>query len=211
MKNILKISVYILTSFCVLVSCNSDNQLDEPQEDYEKLFPWKGIDKPESAYEDMTIEPCNDKKLNKAIEEYKKNYGKDVETRPYRRTYSVTVTITFKEGYKANFIGKSKYEITYIDANKTFKHIGTKSNQEGIVRALENGENYTETFEVESGYPFYLSVKGVGGTGSNIKAKIVAKEKYGLIDVPVLKTEKYQPDNAGLITISPYCQYIILP
>ncbi|CEN49916.1 hypothetical protein CCAN2_2010060 [Capnocytophaga canimorsus] len=35
-------------------SCNVKDS-DPAEEDYSKLFPWKGIEKPENAYEDMNI------------------------------------------------------------------------------------------------------------------------------------------------------------
>ncbi|MBS9766565.1 MAG: hypothetical protein KGV44_03365 [Flavobacteriaceae bacterium] len=199
MKNILKISIYILTSFCVFVSCNSDNQSDEIQEDYEKLFPWQGIDKPENAYEDMNIKSCNTEQM---LENYR-DLSKEIEE---KRVYIVTFECSFNETFSG-----SRYEFRYVDENKKIKAIGTKSTQKDISYVLKNGEIFKKTFKVKSGYPMYLFVNGGGNMNSSVKAKITAKSEDGLIVVPVLSVQQYQNKRGYNPLQTPYCEYIILP
>ncbi len=195
------LGIAILLMGIVFYSCNPDNNSVELEEDYEKLFPWQGIDKPESAYEDMDIKTCNTEQL---LNNYR-DLSKDILN---KRTYLVTVECSFKEGL---FSSGSRYEIRYIDKDKKIKAIGTKSTQEGITHILKSEEVYKKTFKVESGYPMYLFLNGGGNRFSNVKAKITAKSEDGLVVVPILSVEQYQ-NKMGFNNIeNPYCEYIILP
>ncbi len=191
-----------MASFLFL-ACNKEHP-SEINEDYEELFPWQGIDKPENSYEDMNINICNPEE---ALNDYV-YFGKDLED---KRTYTVTIECSYKESPDAFSSGKSRYEIRYIDKNKQIKVIGTKSTQEGISYMLESDEVYTETFEVESGYPMYLFVNGGGNRFSSVRAKITAKSADGLIEAPILSSEQYQNKMGFNLVQNPYCEYIILP
>ncbi len=198
MKYITKISILIIS--VLFYSCNNtDNQLDEPQEEYEKLFPWQGIDKPESAYEDMNIKSCNTEQM---IKNYR-DLSKDITD---KRTYIVTFECSFSE-----MNSESRYEFRYIDKDKNIKAIGTKSTQKDISYILKNNKVYKKTFKVESGYPMYLFVNGGGDMNSSVRAKISATSEDGLIVVPVLSVQQYQNKRGYNPLPTPYCEYIILP
>ena len=76
---------------------------------------------------------------------------------------------------------------------------------------MENGKEFTKTFEVNSGYPMYLLVNGGGERESRIKASISAISTDGLVNVPILSTEQYQNEEGPNPLPNPYCEYIILP
>ncbi len=200
MKNL----IIVLISSLMFWGCNEDKYPADVEENYEELFPWQGIEKPESSYEDMNIRACN---TEEALSDYI-YFGKDITD---KRTYTVTIECSYNESPPAFYVGLSKYEIRYIDEDKNIKSIGTKDNQEGISYILESGKTYTKTFEVQSGYPMYLFVNGGGYRFSSVKAKITAQSVDGLIVVPILSTEQYQNKMGFDLIPNPYCEYIILP
>lgn len=186
-----------------LFSCNKKDY-DPVPEDYESLFPWKGIEKPENSYEDMSVRTCNP---NMALANYR-YMGVDLED---SREYTITLTTTFTEAPSSFFISDSKYEVRYIDANKNIKVIGTNPANSSLSTLLRNGQPHTIEFKVRSGYPMYLSVNGLGNRASNIKATIRAVSSDGLIIVSPLSTEQYQNQEGVVQLTNPYCEYIILP
>ncbi len=197
MKDILKISLFVFG--LVFYACNADNQADEVTEDYTKLFPWQGIDKPENSYEDMNIKTCNTERM---LKDYR-DLSKDI---PNKRTYVVTFECSFNETTSG-----ARYEFRYVDENKKINAIGTKSTQKDISYVLKSGETFTKIFKVQSGYPMYLFVNGGGNMNSGVKAKITAKSEDGLLVVPVLSCQEYQNKRGYNPLPNPYCEYIILP
>ena len=85
----MKYIYFILCIFFALVSCNKTT-IDPKEEDYKKLFPFKGIDKPESNYEDMNTQVCNP---SEALNNYQ---YKGVEITDKRR-YTVTIKCLYEE------------------------------------------------------------------------------------------------------------------
>ena len=50
----------------------------------------------------------------------------------------------------------------FIDENKQLVSIGSREIKDSYTYYMENGKEFTKTFEVTSGYPMYLLVNGGG-------------------------------------------------
>lgn len=200
MKNI-KLLFFIST--LLFWGCNVGHH-DPAEEDYQTLFPWKGIEKPESGYEDMNIRQCDPEM---ALHNYR-YLGVTIDN---PREYLVTLTCSFTEAPPTFFSSHSRYEIKYIDENKNLKIIGSNPNATHLTHRLTSQKEYSVSFTAKSGYPLFLSVNGVGNRASSVKAKITAVSKDNLIQVPELSTEINQ-NQEGLVKITdPYCEYVVLP
>lgn len=193
---------YITVALATIAfSCNQKDN-DPTEEDYSALFPWKGIEKPESGYEDLNIRQCDP---NLALSNYQ-YIGVELEN---KRTYKVTLKCSFTEA-PSLFGGTSSYEIRFIGADKKLKVISSANNPEAFHR-LVSGQEYTTSFEAVSGFPIYLSVNGRGNRFSNVKAKLEAVSTDGLFSIPILSTEQYQNEEGVVQIRNPYCEYVILP
>ncbi|MDO4771273.1 hypothetical protein [Porphyromonas sp.] len=200
---------------CILfiLSCNRHEQ-DPTQEDYENLFPFTGIDKPESIKGDMVVRPCDP---DLVLENYK--YPGD-EDATEEDEYEVTLTCEFNELDNAGgFVNKpsARYTVSYINEHKELVVIPCESaapsdnNDTHHISPMRNGISKQIRYKVRSGFPMYLSVNGVGPRNSNIKASIKAVSTDGLVEIPALKTEQYQNEEGPNKLRNPYCEFIILP
>ncbi|KGL48262.1 Uncharacterised protein [Porphyromonas cangingivalis] len=196
----------------LLPSCNRIDR-DPAPEDYDKLFPFGGIDKPDNIRGDMVVKPC-DPEL--ALENY--TYpGEDV---PAGDEYEVVLTCVFNEvDNNGRFVdhSTSQYTVSYINEKKELVVIvcgedgaGDEEDEEAPP-VMENGIIKEITFKVRSGFPMYLSVNGVGPRNSNVKASIKATSVDGLVETPELSTEQYQNEEGPNKLRTPYCEFIILP
>lgn len=194
----MKIKILAILSLFAL-SCNPRHE-DIAGEDYDKIFKFKGIDKPEISYDDMTTRKC-DPEL--ALEDYKYPGVEITDKREY--------TITLKCKYSTIGSDTPQYEVRYIGEDKKIKTISSDSNDTDLSVHLENGQEKVLTFKAYSGYPLYLSVNGLGPRNSSIEASISAVSSDGYITTPVLSTAQYQNAEGPNRIPNPYCNYIILP
>ncbi len=192
MKNKLLLGLSIL-----LLGCNSIPEDPQP-EDYEKLFPFTGIEKPEISYEDMEHQSCD---INNYI-------YPGVETQTTARKYTVTLTCKYKTGRNKEAI--PHFAVKYVGMDKQLKVIGSNPQMSELTEVLTDGEEKTFTFELSSGYPMYLSVSGKGDTDSHIEATVNAVSTDGVVIVPEL-TYTFTQSRRGVYQIIPYCEYIVLP
>ncbi len=206
---------FLLCILCIgLTACNVKEQ-ETPEENYEALFPFKGIDKPKNRKGNMTVKLC-DPEL--ALENYTypgEDSASDAEE------YTVTLTCSFSElDTKGNPVDvpTARYTVTYINEKKELVAIGTtpedekdEETEEDEQSVMKNGEELTVEFKVRSGFPMYLCINGVGPRDSHVKARISAVSADGLIEVPELKAALYQNDEGPNKLKHPYCEYIILP
>lgn len=191
----MKIKILLLMGL-ILLSCNPTREEVE-RENYEDIFKFKGIERPDISYEDMILRRC-DPEL--PLKRYKYP-GVEIEN---AKEYTVTLKCRYTDGN--NYA--SRYVIRFIDENKEISTIGSDANH---TLTMEEGEELVKTFKVKSGYPMYLSVNGVGDRGSHIEASITAISDDGYIRTPVLSTLQYQNNEGPNRVANPYCQYIILP
>ncbi len=198
----MKLQYILICLVTIFFSCHK-RDTNSIEEDYKFLFPWKGIEKPESSYEDMNIKQCNP---NLALNNYK-YIGVMLSN---ARTYKITLKCTYTESIDINN-GISSYQIRYIGNDKMLKIIATNPNTEQKEHLLESGKEYITTFEVSSGFPMYLSVNGRGNRFSSVKAEMTATSTDGLFTVPILSTEQHQNSEGVVQLQEPYCEYIILP
>lgn len=171
------------------------------EEDYTKLFPFKGIESPKIYYEDMIARKCDP---DEALEKYKYPGVKI----PNEREYIVTLKCKYT-ALESNY--DTRYTVRYIAGDKTIKMVGTDAAIPNVSDVMENNVLKTISFRVKSGYPLYLSVNGVGARNSSIYASISAVSTNGHIVTPELSTEQYQNKEGPNRIENPYCQYIILP
>ncbi|MGI9527312.1 MAG: hypothetical protein ACR2MS_09410 [Weeksellaceae bacterium] len=194
----MKLKTLLLLSF-IMISCNPSFN-DDIDEDYESLFPFDGIEKPEISYDEMKVQLCNPE-LD--IERFQ---FPGVKIEPVKE-YTVTLKCVYEEGINYD----SKYIVRYVDADEKIKTLGSDRNDYALNSYLNSGEEREIEFIAYSGFPIYLSVDGVGSRNSSIKASITAVSEDGFITTPTLFIEQNQ-NKEGLNRIeSPYCEYIILP
>ncbi|MDO4780598.1 MAG: hypothetical protein Q3992_06190 [Bacteroides sp.] len=215
--NTLKYAIFAFI-FASFAAC-AETEKDLPSEDYDKLFPFGGIEKPESEKGNLNVKLCDP---DMALASYKypgENPTADSENDVYR----VTVTCSYKE-YDSQgdlvYEPTSKYVVRYINQKKELVevHSNKDSNESGQSlpgiakkKYMNNGTDFKVTFTVRSGFPMYLSVNGVGPRNSSVKASIKAVTSDGLIEIPALETEQYQNSEGPNRVPYPYCEFIILP
>ena len=202
-----KYAVFFLA--LLAVSCSRSSE-DYAEEDYNKLFPFGGIEKPKVSYEDQVVQ------LGDPYASVSDFVYPGVEITQNVRTYKVTLTCSFKE---QSFVGESgttdkidsRYVIRYIDADKKLRTIGTDQRAQGTDFLLTKNKEHIVTFKARSGFPMFLWVNGVGPQNSSVHATISAVSEDGFTIVKPLAVHEYQ-NQEGIDKIkAPFCAYIILP
>ncbi|ERJ76854.1 hypothetical protein J5A56_04285 [Prevotella melaninogenica] len=202
-----KYAVFFLA--LLAVSCSRSSE-DYAEEDYNKLFPFGGIEKPKVSYEDQVIQ------LGDPYASVSDFVYPGVEITQNVRTYKVTLTCSFKEQSFAGESGTtdkvdSRYVIRYIDADKKLRTIGTDQRAQGTDFLLTKNKEHIVTFKARSGFPMFLWVNGVGPQNSSVHATISAVSEDGFTIVKPLAVHEYQ-NQEGIDKIkAPFCAYIILP
>ncbi|ATA72795.1 MULTISPECIES: hypothetical protein [Capnocytophaga] len=197
MKNV---KYVLLAGLLGFFSCNVKDS-DPVEEDYEKLFPLKPIEKPENAYEDMRIRICNP-------DEALQNYRYPGVTLENQREYEITLKCRYREERAAT---KSRYVVRFVAADKSIQTVGSDASDNSLNFTMEKDKEFVFTYKVKSGFPMYLSVNGIGDRGSGVNASITAVSDDGLVVVPVLSVEQNQNSEGPNRIPQPYCEYIILP
>ena len=202
-----KYAVFFLA--LLAVSCSRSSE-DYAEEDYNKLFPFGGIEKPKVSYEDQVVQ------LGDPYASVSDFVYPGVEITQNVRTYKVTLTCSFKEQSFAGESGTtdkidSRYVIRYIDADKKLRTIGTDRRAQGTDFLLTKNMEHIVTFKARSGFPMFLWVNGVGPQNSSVHATISAVSEDGFTIVKPLAVHEYQ-NQEGIDKIkAPFCAYIILP
>ena len=199
----------LLLSALFLGSCQK-SEVDAPLEDYDRLFPLKGAEKPRISYEDQNIRLGDPDGPVSAFVYPGVKITEDV------RTYRVTLTCSFKEtDFSGKLVAKgavdSRYVVRYVGADQQLHTIATSERDKTAESHLTNGDEHSVTFEAKSGHPMYLLVNGVGPFGSSIKASISAVSEDGFTIVRPLEVQEHQNDEGIAKIKHPFCGYIILP
>ena len=207
MSNILYL--LLLLSALFLGSCQK-SEVDAPLEDYDRLFPFKGAEKPRISYEDQNI------RLGDPDAPVSSFVYPGVKITEDLRTYRVTLTCSFKEtDFSGKLVAKgavdSRYVVRYVGADQQLHTISTSERDKTAESHLTNGDEHSVTFEAKSGHPMYLLVNGVGPFGSSIKASISAVSEDGFTIVRPLEVQEHQNDEGIAKIKHPFCGYIILP
>ena len=207
MSNILYL--LLLLSALFLGSCQK-SEVDAPLEDYDRLFPFKGAEKPRISYEDQNI------RLGDPDAPVSSFVYPGVKITEDMRTYRVTLTCSFKEtDFSGKLVAKgavdSRYVVRYVGADQQLHTISTSERDKTAESHLTNGDEHSVTFEAKSGHPMYLLVNGVGPFGSSIKASISAVSEDGFTIVRPLEVQEHQNDEGIAKIKHPFCGYIILP
>ena len=156
-----KLIHYILIGVLLLTTGCTRSSEEYAEEDYEKLFPFKGIDKPKLSYEDQVIQLGNP---DAPVTDY---VYPGVDITDNVRDYTVTLTCSYTE---VNLLGQlvedsdisSRYTIRYISPDKQLHVIASNRRDETATTFLTNGMEYKIAFTAHSGYPMYICVNGVG-------------------------------------------------
>lgn len=196
---------YMIMGVAALLLCSGcgKSHQDAPEEDYSKLFPFGGIEKPESSYDDLVVRPCDP---NVALERYR---YPGVDITQNIRSYTVTLRCRFTELDGGEGDISSRYVVRYIAEDKTLQEIRTSPHWDG--KKMQNRVEYTVSLRAYSGYPMYLSVSGLGPRSSIIEASIEAVSNDGLTVVEPLRTHQAQK-NEGIDALQePFCSFVILP
>ena len=185
-------------------------ELDAPLEDYDKLFPFKGAERPRISYEDQNLRLGDPDAPISAFVYLGVKIAEDV------RTYRVTLTCSYKEiTFGGTLVGKdevnSRYVVRYVGADQQLHTIATSVRDTTAETHLSNGREHRVTFLAKSGHPMYLLVNGVGPFGSSIKATISAVSEDGFTIVRPLEVQEHQNEEGIGKIKHPFCGYIILP
>lgn len=191
------------------MSCSRSSE-EYVEEDYEKLFPFPGIEKPKVSYEDQNVQLGDP---DAPVSDY---VYPGVEITENVREYKVTLTCSFNEvDILGQLVGKddisSRYTVRYITPDKQLRVISSNIHEETANVFLTNSQEQTITFTAKSGYPMYLCVNGVGPRGSSIKATISAISEDGFTIVKPLSVNEHQNEEGIDKIKAPFCGYIILP
>lgn len=191
------------------MSCSRSSE-EYVEEDYEKLFPFPGIEKPKVSYEDQIVQLGDP---DAPVSDY---VYPGVEITENVREYKVTLTCSFNEvDILGQLVGKddisSRYTVRYITPDKQLRVISSNIHEETANVFLTNSKEQTIMFTAKSGYPMYLCVNGVGPRGSSIKATISAISEDGFTIVKPLSVNEHQNEEGIDKIKAPFCGYIILP
>ncbi|MGP1525457.1 MAG: hypothetical protein ACTTHE_08015 [Prevotella multiformis] len=205
-----KIIDYMLIGVLLLATSCTRGSEDYAEEDYGKLFPFKGIDKPKLSYEDQVIQLGNP---DAPVTDY---VYPGVEITDNVREYTVTLTCSYTE---VDLLGQlvpdndifSRYTVRYISPDKKLQVIASSRRDDTATTFLANGKEHKLSFTARSGYPMYICVNGVGPRGSSIRAAISAVSEDGLTIVKPLTVNQHQNEEGIDKIKSPFCGYIILP
>lgn len=214
--NMIRSKYAVLFLALLAVGCSRSNE-DYAEEDYKKLFPFGGIEKPKVSYEDQVVQ------LGDPYASVSDFVYPGVEITGNVRTYKVTLTCSFKEqgfaeeedegegeGGEGGDV-ESRYFIRYIDADKKLRTIATNEHAQETDFLLRQNKQHTVTFTARSGFPMYLWVNGVGPRNSSVHATVSAVSEDGFTIVKPLTVHEYQ-NQEGIDNIkAPFCAYIILP
>lgn len=194
-------SFFVLVLFLLLCfGCNRHEEV-EIDENYKELFPFAGISKPETSFEDMAHLPCDP---FQALSSYKYP-GVKIDEDPLEYVVTLRCRYTLPVGTNG-----AKYILRYINEEKELAEVRSDI-QERDGEFLRAGEEFVKTFRVHSGYPLYISLTGVAPRGSHVSASISARSIDGFVVVPALSTEQSQNSEGPNPIPNPYCEYIILP
>lgn len=199
------------------VACSSP-QYNDTEEDYDTLFPFGGIDDPETSDNEIVVKAGNPD-ITKYTFQYRGNEESlgDVE-------YLVKLTYKFDE-YNTTWENvKARYVLRFVNADKQLVSISSnpatnywptdeydKGEAQGAHPKMRPAKTYTQTFKVHSGFELLLCVNGAGPRGSSMVAQIEAQATDGSIPPVVLSSEQYQ-NAEGMVQLPiPYCKYVILP
>ena len=201
---------YVLMGLTLLTMSCSRSSEEYVEEDYEKLFPFPGIEKPKLSYEDQIVQLGDP---DAPVSDY---VYPGVEITENVREYKVTLTCSFNEvDILGQLVGKddisSRYTVRYITPDKQLRVISSNIHEETANVFLTNSKEQTITFTAKSGYPMYLCVNGVGPRGSSIKATISAISEDGFTIVKPLSVNEHQNEEGIDKIKAPFCGYIILP
>lgn len=192
--------VVLITALLVFASaCQSPKQT--PDEDYNTLFPWEGISKPDPSLEDMNRTPCDPQQALSTF----RYPGIELDE---KRTYIITLTGLYRQGENDS---RAIYTIRYIAADKTIRYATSDKTDKEASFYLEHNKPFEISFDTHSGYPLYLSVTGVAPRGAHIEAKITAHSNDGMIVLPEVSCSETQIKEGTNPMDNPFCEYIILP
>lgn len=211
-----KTLLFILGISLLSVSCHNEGQ-DVPEEDYDVLFPFGGIDDPETEYGDAIVKPCDP---DARPEDYVFPGNSQTQNRD---EYTVTLRYRFTEladGGLGNKI-QSRYVLKYINGkgqqvmvctDRNYKLANPQETPDVIVSYdIDNQRWYTVRFAVRSGFPLMLCVNGSGPRDSSVEAEITAVSGSGLSPDLKLETRQYQNEEGINLLARPYCSFIVLP
>lgn len=214
--------LYLLFSLALLLSCNKKFQ-DTPVEDYDKLFPFTGIEKPKPQVGEAIIRQ-GDPRLTAKTFVYQGIVPQFFETE-----YKVKIHYLMHEDYDPNDDAiKSRYSVRFVDENKQLISVGSNPDyryrtedelpEDGDYESLPereyemaNDEGYTFEFTAKSGFQMLLCVNGTGPTKSWISATITATATDGSVEPIILSTKQVQVNEGIALIPHPYCKYVVLP
>ena len=213
----MKKTFYKLLGMLILfASCQKEVQ-DKPEEDYEKLFPFEGVESPQQNNGDAVVKPCDP---DQKPEDYVYPGKEELE---YKEKYTITLKYRFIEDVAQNSgnVIQSRYLLKYINdkkklvmvsTNKNFKLEDEQSAPDVIVtNDMLNNRWRTKRFYVYSGFPLMLCVNGYGPRDSSIEAEITAVSESGLIPELKLVSKQYQNKEGVDRLEQPFCNFIVLP
>lgn len=203
-----RIRLALLLTILVLTGACKQKYADSPPEDYERLFPFKGIDKP--RVDDVIVpKPCNPKEeLALSI------YDPEAELPSKGRLYNVQITYSFRETESdGSLTGSpvSRLVVRYLDELGDYRIAASSSSTSPLDVLMDNGQEYTVSYQARSGQLLYIAVDGLAPRGASVKVSATARSVDGLITVPALGTHQFQNNEGIHLLPYPYCAYLTLP
>lgn len=202
-----------LLLLALLATSCSRPPIDQPEEDYAKLFPFSGPERPSARYEEMIPRLSNPEVTPETF------VYPGVTIPGIQRSYQVKLTYTFAEpadlsygrGELAEDV-RSHLLLRYVGADKQLHTLGSAATFDEGNRLINDGQPHELTFTLTTGQPLYLLVSGSAIRGTTLRASLQATSTDGIFVTPLLETEQSQHADEGEARLpNPYCQYIILP
>lgn len=199
----------IVLSLVALASSCKHKYNDSPEEDYAKLFPFKGIDKP--LVEDaLVLKQCNPKELLPLS-----TYDPEGEKPSRGREYELTISYSYRETASDGSLvahPSSRLLVRYLDDQGNYVLAGSsRAAADDLDVVMDNGKEYSVSYKARSGQLLYIATDGLAPRGASIKVSATARSVDGLITIPSLGTHQFQNNEGIHLLPYPYCEYLILP
>lgn len=203
------IRYFVLLIALLSLSTACERQYDDsPEEDYAKLFPFTGIDKPQ-VDDALVLKQCNPKE-ELALSIYDPESDKPESGREYEVTIQYSYRETQTDGSLTEY-PSSRFVVRFLDEAGNYVLAGSSSNTSDLDALMTNGTEYSVTYKARSGQLLYIAADGVAPRGASIKVSASARSVDGLITIPALGTHQFQNNEGPNPLPYPYCEYLILP